>query len=142
MKLHIYKLVLRRGNNEKNLIDLYHIDITHLSAIDVHNLPWRLRKNNPNNNNSNLGIKSMIPKFLQSLRKDISGHYSNPTSGIDDVAFPGGWHGRAIETEFGLLVNMHPGNESQYLRNLLNKVNPVINPVILGQSLNNSVINK
>ena len=99
-------------------------------------------QNNPNNNNSNLGIKSMIPKFLQSLRKDISGHYSNPTSGIDDVAFPGGWHGRAIETEFGLLVNMHPGNESQYLRNLLNKVNPVINPVILVQSFNNSVINK
>jgi hypothetical protein len=99
-------------------------------------------QNTPNNNNSNLGIKSMIPKFLQSLRKDISGHYSNPTFGIDDVAFPGGWHGRAIETEFGLLVNMHPGNESQYLRNLLNRENPVINPVILVQSLNNSVINK
>lgn len=99
-------------------------------------------QNNPNNNKSNLGIKSMVPKFLQSLTKDISGHYSNPTFGIDDVVFPGGWHGRAIETEFGLLVNVHPGNESQYLRNLLNRENPVINPVILVQSLNNSIIHK
>jgi hypothetical protein len=63
-------------------------------------------QNNLNSSKSNLGIKSIVPKFAQSLRKDISGHYSNPTFGIDDVAFPGGWHGRAIETEFGLLVNM------------------------------------
>ncbi|MFZ0326264.1 MAG: hypothetical protein WBP64_17850 [Nitrososphaeraceae archaeon] len=99
-------------------------------------------QNNSSSNKNNIDIKTMIPKFLQSLRKDISGHYSNPTFGINDIAFPGGWHGRAIETEFGLLINMHPGNESQYLRNLLNRENPVISPVILVQSLNNSVINK
>lgn len=87
-------------------------------------------------------MKTMTPKFLQSLGKDINGHYSNPNFGIDDVVFPSGWHGRAIETEFGLLVNMHPGNESQYLHNLLNRENPVISPVILVQSLNNSAINK
>ena len=101
MKLHIYKLVLRRGNNEKNLIDC--IILTLLISVPSTFITFHgvYAQNNPNNNNSNLGIKSMIPKFLQSLRKDISGHYSNPTSGIEDVAFPGGWHGRAIETEFG-----------------------------------------
>ena len=99
-------------------------------------------QNNPNNTKSDLVGKTMIPKLLQSLRKDIAGHYSNPSFGIESMDFPSGWHGRAIETEFGLLVNMHPGNESQYLRNLLNRENPVINPVILVQSLNNSVIHK
>jgi len=99
-------------------------------------------QNNPNNTKSDLVGKTMIPKLLQSLRKDIAGHYSNPSFGIESLDFPSGWHGRAIETEFGLLVNMHPGNESQYLRNLLNRENPVINPVILVQSLNNSVIHK
>lgn len=99
-------------------------------------------QNNPNNTKSDLTGKTMIPKLLQSLRKDIMGHYNNPSFGIESVDFPSGWHGRAIETEFGLLVNMHPGNESQYLRNLLNRENPVINPVILVQSLNNSVIHK
>ena len=93
-------------------------------------------------NSNSINVKTMTPKFLQSLGNDINGHYSNPNFGIDDVVFPGGWHGRAIETEFGLLVNMHPGNESQYLHNLLNRENPVISPVILVQSLNNSAINK
>ncbi|HEY7573483.1 MAG TPA: hypothetical protein VH796_19145 [Nitrososphaeraceae archaeon] len=99
-------------------------------------------QSNANNTKSDLVDKTMIPKLLQSLRKDITGHYSNPSFGIESLDFPSGWHGRAIETEFGLLVNMHPGNESQYLRNLLNRENPVVNPVILVQSLNNSVIHK
>ena len=56
--------------------------------------------------------KFTFPKgFLESLQKDVSGHYSNPAFGIEDIVFPDGWHGRAIETGFGLLVNMHPGNE-------------------------------
>jgi hypothetical protein len=143
MKLHIYKLVLEEAIMNQRILSICIISTLLISVpltlIYFHGVH---AQNNLNSSKSNLGIKSIVPKFLQSLRKDISGHYSNPTFGIDDVAFPGGWHGRAIETEFGLLVNMHPGSESQYLRNLLNRENPVINPAILVQSLNNSIINK
>jgi hypothetical protein len=96
-----------------------------------------------NDNNSNKNNKIIIPRdFLQSLKKDISGHYNNSNFGIEDIIFPDGWHGLAIETGFGLLVNMHPGNESQFLSNLFNRENPVIKPAILLQALNNSAISK
>ena len=41
--------------------------------------------------------KFTFPKgFLESLQKDVSGHYSNPAFGIEDIVFPEGWHGRQI----------------------------------------------
>ena len=100
-------------------------------------------QNDNNSSNINGNNKMIVPRdFLQSLKKDISGHYSNPNFGIEDIIFPDGWHGRAIETGFGLLVNMHPGNESQFLSNLFSRENQVIKPAILLQALNNSEISK
>jgi hypothetical protein len=92
-------------------------------------------------NNTN---KQMIPKFLQSLMKDISGHYSNPSFGIEDIVFPDGWHGHALVTQFGLLISMHQGNESQYLKDFQNHQTSknVIKSIIILTVTNNSAINE
>ena len=57
--------------------------------------------------------KFTFPKgFLESLQKDVSGHYSNPAFGIEDIVFPEGWHGRQIPTGIGLIASVRPGNQS------------------------------
>ena len=76
--------------------------------------------------------------FLQSLQKDISGHYSNPQFGITGIVFPEGWHGTAIPTPFDLLITMHPGNQSDFFNNLFGQKPRSIQPAIIFQVLNNS----
>ncbi len=57
--------------------------------------------------------KFTFPKgFLESLQKDVNGHYSNPAFGIEDIVFPEGWHGRQIPTGIGLIASVRPGNQS------------------------------
>jgi len=92
---------------------------------------------------SNVTNKMFFPRqFIESLRKDISGHYTNPSAGILGISFPAGWHGRAMQTPFALLVNMHPRNESGYLMKLFGRQRHAINPIIMLQSVNNSEIRK
>jgi hypothetical protein len=92
-----------------------------------------------NNSSSSINNNSQIIIPTQSPRKDISGHYSNQTFGIEDIVFPDGWHGRALGTEVGVLVSMHPGNGSEFLHNFLSGQNLV---VMLLQAVNNSAVSK
>jgi hypothetical protein len=94
--------------------------------------------------------KFTFPKgFLESLQKDVSGHYSNPAFGIEDIVFPEGWHGRQIPTGIGLIASVRPGNQSGDLGDLFggggggtNPASASIQPLMLLQVLNNSAISK
>jgi len=60
-------------------------------------------------NSSNVTNKVFFPRqFIESLRKDISGHYTNPSADIIDISFPANWRGLAIQTPFALLVTSKP----------------------------------
>jgi hypothetical protein len=92
--------------------------------------------------------KFTFPKgFLESLQKDVSGHYSNPAFGIEDIVFPEGWHGRQIPTGIGLIASVRPGNQSGDVGDLFggggtNPASASIQPLMLLQVLNNSAISK
>lgn len=80
----------------------------------------------------NQNLSSFLNNILQS-EKSVSGHYSNPQFGIDDIAFPDGWHGIEIPSIEGLMVTMHPGNQSESLF-----TSKLLQPQIILQVINNS----
>lgn len=87
-------------------------------------------------NNTSLGPQGLSSLFKNFLKppKDVSGHYSNPQFGITDIVFPEGWHGRELPPIVGLMVIMHPGNESGSLLDFAS----LTQPHMLLQVLNNS----
>ncbi len=78
-------------------------------------------------------LSSLLKNFLIPP-KDVSGHYSNPQFGITDIVFPDGWHGRELPPIVGLIVIMHPGNESGSLLDITS----LTQPHMILQVLNNS----
>lgn len=79
-------------------------------------------------------LSSLLKNFLKPP-KDVNGHYSNPQFGIRDIVFPDGWHGRELPPIVGLMVIMHPGNESG---SLLDIASSLTQPHMILQVLNNS----
>jgi hypothetical protein len=101
------------------------------------------------NSGLNSLFKSLLSQNLNSLEKDISGHYNNTEFGIKDIVFPNGWHGREIASVLGLTVTMKPGTLSEHqasIAALFNQSNQTkaqpIKPSITLQVINNDQVNK
>jgi hypothetical protein len=66
------------------------------------------------------------------LRTDITGRYSNPTYGINNLEIPAGWYAsEGMFGENGIAISMHPGTSDELLQRLsTGQVNETI-PVML-----------